>query len=210
MSNLPRCAFILFSTILLQVSIGGCADDADMTADTADTGGGDAAGDSSSQEDLRVFVTAAEYTPGTGIAGADAHCMADANRPADGVYKALIAGTTRGICADADCASGPSPVDWVLAAASSYVLAPDGVELFETDSDALIAWPIAVVLTPGGVNQFSGFDRDWTLRPDFHCDDWTSTTGDAGVGWTHSLDSAFLQGGSVGCDASRPLVCVEQ
>ncbi|HLD45750.1 MAG TPA: DUF1554 domain-containing protein, partial [bacterium] len=65
----------------------------------------------------KIFVTDATYNGNLGgVAGADALCEADANKPATGTYKALIVdGVARVACTTANCGGGAGEnIDWVL------------------------------------------------------------------------------------------------
>ena len=66
-----------------------------------------------------LFVTAAGYNGNLGgVSGADAKCMADANKPSDGkTYKAMLTdGSTRIACTSANCTTSGNAehLGWVL------------------------------------------------------------------------------------------------
>lgn len=183
------------------------------TADTAtDTTAADTHGDTASDAAdlplLRVFVAAGYEPVVAGVSGADAYCMAHTDYPGTGTFKAFLGGPSRQACSEADCVNGTGHVDWILAAERDYGRAADSLALWSTDANALITFPMANEII-GSTNFLSGFDKDWTLR-DIHCDDWTSTSGDAPVGWTSTLgDSGFLSGGKLKCTGGT-ILCVEQ
>ena len=56
----------------------------------------------------RIFASAANATVNAGVAGLDANCAADANKPSGGgTYKALVSnGTNRRACTTASCSGG--------------------------------------------------------------------------------------------------------
>ena len=146
-----------------------------------------------------------------GTAGADAICNSDPAHPG-GVYKALIVSTTRRACIDPNCADGADHLDWVLAANTTYRRA-DGTTLFTTDANGIVtSYPLAAPLVPGGgINFWSGLDRDWTTRSaSLLCSDWMGLGGQGGVGWTMATDSGWIQGGNWDCTVSTPFVCVQQ
>lgn len=182
--------------------------DAQTDAAAPDAGEPDAA-DADLSRDPVIFLTREGWDIGGGFAGADRFCMTDDANPGAGTFKALIGGTERSICADADCAGGANPVDWVLQPETTYTRV-DGAVMFTTNADGIFTdWPMPQELAPGR-NQASGLDKDWTIREDLHCDNWTHPS-DAmvAVGWTASLDGGFLNGGLLKCER-LPLVCVEQ
>lgn len=156
-----------------------------------------------------MFLTDDKWDVGGGFAGADEFCMTDSANPGSGTFKALLGGSDRSVCVDADCASGATPVDWVLQPNTTYTRLDDAV-VFTTNADGIFTdWPMLEEFAPG-TNQASGLDTDWTVRDGLHCENWTVASDDpAGVGWTASLDGGFLQGGQLTC-RRLPLVCVEQ
>ena len=175
------------------------SDGTDDTQDTADT--------TMPVDGLSVFMANGFVPSAAGIAGADMYCNQHEDAVPAATYKAFLASETRQICDSPDCANGPAPLDWVLAPSEDYVNL-DGVLVFSTDENALINFPMTAEIETGQ-NFFSGFALDWTLRP-IHCENWTSTMGEAPVGWSSSIeDTAFLAGGTLDCDRGR-ILCIEQ
>jgi surface protein len=147
----------------------------------------------------KIFVTATSYDGDLGgITGADAKCMADANYPGSGTYKALLGATTRKVL--------PSASGWVLIGGANYLRANDSTLV----TTALANKTFGVIMNPfsaAGDFFWAGLDESaWTVSAD-NCTDWTSndvaTLGEASTvtNWTMSLLS---------CDTTKPLLCVEQ
>ena len=147
----------------------------------------------------KIFITATSYDGNLGgITGADAKCMADANYPGNGTYKALLGGTTRKVL--------PSASSWVLIGGANYLRANDStlvVTALSNKTFGFIMNPFSAL----GDFFWAGLDETaWTVSAD-NCTDWTSndvsTLGEASTitNWTMSLLS---------CDTFKPLLCVEQ
>ena len=185
-------------------------DDDDSVANDDDATGDD---DDSTGGALRTFMAMSDGDMG-GPTGADVLCAADANNPdTSATWKAMLAGTSRVACADADCASGTvGQVDWVFQPNTEY-LRPEGGTLFTTDANGVFTdYPLAMELLDAADNFWSGLDSDWTTYTDEHCTDWTSDdSGEQGrVGWTQSLDAFWIQGGDLDCSSTLMFLCVEQ
>jgi hypothetical protein len=79
-----------------------------------------------------------------GMAGADAYCTSDANKPTRGTYKAmLVDGTNRVACTSSFCGgSGVSEhVDWVLDPTTLYSRS-DGTPIGTTTSAGVFTFPL--------------------------------------------------------------------
>ena len=174
----------------------------------------------------KTFVTAATFngdiqTAGgqaTGIASADALCMADTNKPADSsTYKAmLVDGTNRVACTTSLCSGGTSEhIDWVLQPNAEY---------YRSDGTTLILKTNANGVFDFGANLTNSFDTAastyWT---GMEIDDWTGDVNNRCLGWTlgeigpaigaygmgDQTNSSSISGSDF-CNAFRSLVCVEQ
>lgn len=194
--------------------------------------GGCTRNDNPSPENIphyKTFVTAAAFNgditsaggQATGIASADALCMADANKPADSsTYKAmLVDGTNRVACTTSLCSAGTSEhIDWVLQPNAEYYRS-DGTTLilktnangifdFGANGDNLLSNSIGTTNS----TYWTGLMTDWTGDPNNRCLGWVlgemgPTLGAYGMG--DQTDSSSIYGSDF-CDAVRRLVCVEQ
>jgi len=185
-------------------------DDDDATANDDDATGDD---DDATGNALRTFMATATGNMG-GPTGADAICAADAANPdTSATWKAMLGGLSRVACAQPNCDSGTAgQVDWVFQPNTEY-LRPEGGTLFTTnESGVFTAYPLSAGVMNAAANFWTGLDADWTTYTGEHCNDWT-TAGvgvDGRVGWTQTLDAAWVQGGRFSCDSSSTLLCVEQ
>ncbi|EKD41383.1 MAG: LenF, partial [uncultured bacterium] len=95
--------------------------------------------------DLKIFVTDLWVDAPSGIADADATCMADANKPIGGsTFKAMIAdGVIRRACSSANCVtSGDGEnIDWVLQPSTTYKRVDD-TTIGTTDANGIFSFPL--------------------------------------------------------------------
>lgn len=211
---MTRHLFLLLSLGLLACPTSNdddsaAADDDDVANDD-DTGGDD---DDATSGAKRTFMVTSTGAMG-GPTGADAVCASDGDNPDPGAtWKAMLGGLTRVPCADADCAGGTAgQVDWVFSPDTEY-LRPEGGTLFTTNENGVLtAYPMEDTLLDSATNFWTGLDSDWTVYPDFHCNDWNS--GGVGVrgrvGWSDGTGASWIQSGDVGCDTAMTFLCVEQ
>lgn len=175
----------------------------------------------------RIFVTAATTGNGNlasgysnGIAGADARCSADANKPSTGTYKALLTDGTgspnRRACLNANCSSGPSEgIDWVLRANTAYFRA-DFTPIATTNANKIFAFSLTNAIQGGasaGQTVWLDLGSDWRSVSTLHCGQWTigSNVDSGGVVDPTLTNSSAISGGSTTCNATtKKLYCVEQ
>lgn len=166
-----------------------------------------------------IFITAASFNGNLGgVAGADALCMADANKPAgSATYKAMIVdGTNRMACTSVECTSN---VDWVLAASTPYYRPDRTTRIGSTMPDNGI---FALGVGSSLVNSFSGESYDiWTgltqtwVSALGNCQTWQSS-GNAGptgsYGNTSQIGEAAIIVGEKECITANNsyIACVEQ
>ncbi|EED34303.1 CHU large protein endoglucanase-related protein, glucosyl hydrolase family 9 protein [Luminiphilus syltensis NOR5-1B] len=170
--------------------------------------------------DKRLFVTAATFTGDlrpagdtastSGIAGADAKCEADANKPNDGsTYKAMLAGGGR--------SAAPTSTDWVLAADTKY-FRPDAAGTFiaGTNGNAVFAFPLSagITATPDR-DVFTALDADWS-KSGLDCEGWTTqflfpvNVGRSSLRNSFAIDSPAPGSSLPFCGAPNSLYCAEQ
>jgi hypothetical protein len=177
----------------------------DMTPDGDDSGGSGVV--------RRVFISATATAANLGgIAGADAKCQADANRPdATKTYKAfLVDGSLRRACTTANCAGGEAEhVDWPLLANTTYTRADGVTEIATTNAAGIFVFPLSNSI---GVGQaWTGMNADWTTSTDL-CTAWTANAAAANgskSGGDATDDHALFSGAPEACSTTGFLFCVE-
>jgi len=111
-----------------------------------------------------------------GIAGADTKCMADANYPGTGTYKAMLVDGFNRI-ASVTANTGDGQVDWVLNSNSDYYLADGTTKILTTDSNGLFSFGnldnTFNGLGYGGGPAWTGLNQDWTSSAN-NCVSWAS------------------------------------
>ncbi len=162
-----------------------------------------------------IFITAATYTGNLGgISGADAKCMADANYPGTGTYKALLSdGVARTACTTADCGGGSGEhTDWVLSASTNYVRADGSTSIVTTNANGIFVFGTMTNSWQSGaqVLSWSGTYYNWTAFID--CSNWSSASGSAFglLGRSDATNSEAISNAATDCSQTKALVCVEQ
>ncbi|MFH1809467.1 MAG: DUF1554 domain-containing protein [Pseudomonadota bacterium] len=178
-----------------------------------------------------IFVTVSNHDgdlvaaggQGNAIASADHLCNTSAANPNAGTYKALIVdGVNRVACTSANCTTSGTAehVDWVFKPNTQYLRADGVTPIFTSDAAGVFDFGAS-----GNTNTFdnsthfnqerywTGLDWNWTSVPSQMCGGtWASNsnsvTGDFGSSDLTTADA--IGGGSVSCDQSSRLLCVEQ
>lgn len=174
----------------------------------------------------RVFTTWRRHDGNFGanataaMAAADNFCNTDPRKPLynpTATYKAMLVSSVRRACVSSNCNIGGvgEHLDWVFAPSTTYVTY-EGDTVFTTNANGIFSSvsqspiKISVDFTWTGLTAAP----DWTTD-DNVCQDWTTNNGD-GNDWSTAWDlhgPAFedIYGNFyVYCDASMPLICVEQ
>lgn len=157
----------------------------------------------------KMFVTASTYNGNLGgIAGADAKCAADANKPATGTYKALIVGGV----SPARAAEPGSQQDWVLGANTEYYRLDGTTLLFKTNSSGVFTFgTLDNALSGTSSITWTGLNSSWVVNANT-CISWSegvnNYTGASGL--ADRVNSAFIRDGLTACDVLASLICVEQ
>ncbi|MFZ4579798.1 MAG: DUF1554 domain-containing protein [Myxococcota bacterium] len=152
----------------------------------------------------KLFITAAAYTGNLGgMAGADAKCQSDANKPADSsTYKAVLADETTRQASPAQ--------NWVLLANAGYVR-PDGTLIGETDSTMLFSFMgFNNPMSADNVSLWIGFYSGWSTAAGYTCTNWTATTGLGSNGKSSATMPGGVYGGYGSCSDAKSLICAEQ
>lgn len=151
--------------------------------------------ETTSTSERRIFVSASTTTGNIGgVAGGNALCNADANRPdTNASYIAIL--TTAEIPA-------------VLEANATYIRASDGQVIGVTDGSGRLPRPLteAAIQTSA---QFVWVNDD--SASGLNCSSWTNSSSGSqgGVGQANSMANWYNLGPS-SCDTSYPLYCAEQ
>lgn len=151
----------------------------------------------------RIFVTAATTTANFGghVSAADAQCMADANKPVTGTFKALLWHDTE----------RTTTTDWPLKPNTQY-FRTDGVTPI-TSTDALSQLTFNFTNAIGGGNVWSGiniFTSPWEGLPGSNCFNWSNNTL-ASIGLGGATDQTALGFDVFTCQVdTAQLYCVEQ
>lgn len=168
---------------------------------------------------LRIFVTNSTHnavyggTAAAAIAAADAICMADANYPGSGTYKAMLANTSRRACSSSNCSSAgvSEHIDWVLAPNMLYTR-PDGTAIGSTNSLGLLEFPLTNSFKAGSLSDlvWIGLESGW-VTSSHTCSNWTSMSGTAYTGrYDTTTSSSIFYLLPPGCFINYRLYCVEQ
>ncbi len=173
----------------------------------------------------KTFITAATF-PGdltgiggasTGIDGADNACMADANYPGTGTYKALIADTTNRI-ASLTADTGDGQTDWVLTPDTCYfrsdnttlIAATNGAALINVDNESAMRNSFGDT----AINAWFGATMEWVSQDNtYSCYNWTNSVSGSHFGLVISIpgtDTYTFGALGLQCNESHHLVCVEQ
>ena len=170
--------------------------------------------------EFHIFVTtdtnSGDFTTGytSGIAGADAYCMAERPDGMIGTYKALISdGTNRVACVNENCSSGATEhIDWVLAPQTDYYRTDDTTKLGTTDLLGLffVESDLDTNLTDDTFYIWTGLNSDWTVGD--NCNLWSDSSGiyGAAYGETDYSDINVISYDWDSCDNTASLACVEQ
>ncbi|MCE9596785.1 MAG: DUF1554 domain-containing protein [Spirochaetia bacterium] len=157
----------------------------------------------------RIYSTTSSYsTAGLGsVAGADAICNTDINKPAGGVFRALIAGPGARV-GSITANVGDGQLDWVLKPNKKYYRAADDRLIQETNSVGLFPFPIkeSIADTPG--NAWTGLTAGWITGG--HCSSWSAIGGTADAADTRALTTDAVGGVPVVCTSSAKIICVER
>jgi hypothetical protein len=194
----------------------------DAGPDAPGESGADVGTDASLVGAKRIFTTAATFDGNLGgVAGADAKCQADTNRPNASTYKAMIVdGFYRVACTQGNENCAPSQhVGWVLAANTVYVRANGTTIIGTTNSAAIFPLSGATLTASFGANSatvYTGIGSDWTRHPGCgsYCDcTWftsSSNSDRSSIGEASSLTSNAIAQSTANCATSHALYCVEQ
>lgn len=165
----------------------------------------------------RIFISSIVSTGAVnGIAGADAICASDSNKPTQATYKAiLVDGTTRRACTTANCTNPAENINWVLHPNTAYVQADGTTAIFTTNSAGIFNFQSDTA--SNGINAtltavWTGLNNNWTDTATYNCTSWTSSSnGDSGfTGQSNSTSQGLIAFSTNGCDTTAPFYCAEQ
>ena len=186
---------------------------------TAAAGAGAGAGAATTKKVFVSTTTLAGHMGGaTGVAAADAACMADGSYPGTGTYKALIVdGVARVACTTAGCSGGTAEhTAWVLQPSTKYLRLSDSAAIMTTNANGIFVFgTLTNSFDAGaGVNYWTGLQNNWTLSPK-HCTAWTNGVGGGPNTGQSGLSNATNQQAVaapvfIDCGTLTRLLCVEQ
>lgn len=183
----------------------------------------------------KVFVTAATFDGNLGgVAGADAKCNADTNKPSTGTFKAMITEDARRACSlSSNCTSAAENIDWVFQSGRLYIRSSDSARLLSPNTAGILPANMLGAFTnpftldhpfdSGSAKLFwtgMAVSNYWNLatvgfNPNpYSCENWTSNAnipdgGRAGISNSTSY-TAIRSGSGRNCNESLHLLCVEQ
>jgi len=169
-----------------------------------------------------MFLTATTYNANlSGVAGADAKCASDANKPVSGIYKALIVDdVNRRACSSTNCTTSGNAehINWILYANTNYVQSTNtSNSIFITDTNGIFNGVLTNTIA-GAAGIWTGIKNnpnwDWQTDSSHTCTSWTdsatSSCGTYGVtSWTDSRSIAITSAYGNGSTLNN-LLCVEQ
>lgn len=203
---LKRQVICLVSWLL--ISLPGCAQSWGKFYEISD-----ACKERSSNAQLRVYLATTTFNGNLGgIAGADNSCNINANKPATGTYKALLAdGVLRRACSSPNCTSFNENVDWVFKPATTYYRTDGVTEIGKTNCAGVFEFPLAISFSAGASAFFTGLQANWTTGT--ACTgNWTVAGGSASYGSANATTSAAILNstGAVCTSGTMAIMCVEQ
>jgi hypothetical protein len=156
------------------------------------------------------------------MAAADAFCNSDPRKPLynpTATYKAMLVSSVRRACISSFCATSgvAEQQDWVFAPSTSYV-SYEGQSLFTTNANGIFTTVNRTPITVSVDYAWTGLHAsgDWTNDDSNNvCQGWTTNNGDGSdwsTGWDlhgPTYDDIYVNYYQY-CDASSPLICVEQ
>ena len=162
----------------------------------------------------RIFISSTSSKGNLGgIAGADAICNSDANKPsiAPNVYKALLVlGATRRGSATANI--GDSQIDWVFAANTRYFRSNGTTQIFTANANSIFPYgTLTNSFDSANSDYWTGINSDWTNNINT-CGSWTSASSSSNGAQGNSLttDATSISFGSANCENTFNLVCIQQ
>ncbi len=174
----------------------------------------------------KIFVTST-VTQGNligGISGADAICMADANKPSgSSTYRAMLvldtgtSATSRIACTTADCSGGIGEnTNWVLQPLTDYYQVDGFLFIGTTNAAGIFAFPLnnsltSTVFAEAWTGFVDSFSPHWTTSS-LTCGAWDSAgSGAPGFPVYTTYDSIGDGGVNNSCTGfTKPLICVQQ
>jgi hypothetical protein len=158
-----------------------------------------------------LFFTQTQVTGNLGgVAGADATCNSDPNKPNDSIYKAVITASTRRACSSGFCATGGKSenLDWALYSDRPYYLA-DETLVGKTNESGIFKDDLQERIEEGTTFFWLGLNANWTNHAQ-NCSNWTdSVVPNGGFGDTNDFPS-FTTGPAAICGIVIQLLCAEQ
>ncbi len=152
---------------------------------------------------------------GSGIAEADAFCMADANRPNVSTYKALLvkAAPAPNRQGSTTPNAGDGQVDWALAANTNYYRQDGTTPLFTTNAAGIFVFgAMANSFAASAGDYWTALRADWRTVAGLSCTGWSATAGTGRTGDPAATAATAIERVAPPASCATPLhlICVEQ
>ncbi len=163
----------------------------------------------------RLFVTSSTHNGALGgIAGADAKCNADSNKPSDGsTYSAvLVNGVGRIACnGTSNCTLISENTNWSIGASLNFVRASDGAALFTSNTAGIYSFGTLAnpIESSGSRTYWTGLTNSWNLSGS-HCTLWVLSLGTGQTGDSSQTGTGAIATGTANCNTFKSLLCAEQ
>lgn len=148
-----------------------------------------------------------------GVAGADAVCNADVNKPAGavGTFKALLADPQNNLRRASVTANlGDGQVDWVLQANKEYRRSNGIVVVGISNAQRLFTFALTNSFVTAMGGHWTGLAGNWT-NDALHCLGWSTTAGSGRDGADNSNTNTAISNAGTLCNTAGPtLICIEQ
>lgn len=166
----------------------------------------------------KIFITAGNATVTSGIAGLDANCANDANKPSGGgTYKALaVDGINRIACTSLSCITGGTSEhsNWVLKASKQYRRVDETTIIGTTTSKGVFSFPLDNSFNSGSIGgiqrAITGMTEGW-LDLSTDCNNYTTTVSwQVHYGNITSKTDTSIHDTYIDCDQPMKVICIEQ
>lgn len=152
---------------------------------------------------------------GSGIAEADAFCMADANRPNTSTYKALLvkAAPAPNRQASTTPNAGDGQVDWVLIPNMNYFRQDGVTPVFSTNAAGIFVFgAMTNSFAASAGDYWTALRADWRTVAGLSCAGWSATAGNGRTGDPAATAATALERAAppTSCATALALLCVEQ
>lgn len=148
-----------------------------------------------------IFMTNSTFNGNlSGVSGADQLCMDDSNKPASGIYKALVGTSNRQI----------SGSDWVLKVNTTYTRVNTSITIDTTNSQKWFTFNLENPITTDPKYVWTGLYENGSVSI-YNCNNWFGSSDDGTVGDSNMASSDSIYYTEKSCPlGGRTIYCVEQ